>query len=81
MLKLKNQRKKMMMKKVHAEIEYINSDGNSIHSDICPPDCDFSNITEEYKKFLHDCLEEWLIKSGGTGQFYIKAEDFEGFGI
>lgn len=41
----------------------------SIHSDICwhsdkPMD-------EEYKKFLHDCLDEWLDKANGTGAFWL----------
>lgn len=62
------------MTKVHAEIEYINEDGISVHNDICPAQCDFANVDEEYKKFLHTCLDEWLEKSNGTGQFYI-AED------
>lgn len=61
---------------VHAEIEYINSDGVNIHSDICPPDHLAEYINgEEYKKFLHECLDEWLEKSNGTGQFYIANED------
>ena len=62
---------------VHAEIEYINEKGQSIHSDICPRDCDFKNIDKEYRDFLHKCLDEWLNNSNGTGVFYIKEEGFE----
>jgi len=62
------------MKKVHAETMYINSDNESIHSDICPPECNIKNLTNEYRKFLHDCLDEWLDKANSTGCFYIKEE-------
>jgi len=65
---------KLNMSKVHAEIEYINSNGDNVHSDICPPRCEFSNIDNIYRKFLHDCLDEWLNNSNGTGQFYISEE-------
>lgn len=45
-----------------------------IHSDIChacgdpgegPP------LDDEYRKFLHDCLDEWLDNSNGTGHFVV----------
>jgi hypothetical protein len=63
---------------VHAEIEYLTENGEHVHSDVCPPDCDASAITrEDYKDFLHKCLDEWLDKSHGTGGFYIKAEGFK----
>ena len=66
------------MKKVHGEIEYTRGeDGVSVHSDVCPPDCDFDNINAEYRKFLHDALDEWLDKSNGTGGFYIKQENYK----
>jgi len=64
------------MKRVHAEIIYKNANGDSVHSDICPPQCDFTNINEEYKLFLHQCLDEWLENSNGTGTFYIREEGF-----
>jgi hypothetical protein len=57
------------MKFVHGEIEYAD-----VHSDICPPDHDFDKIDKDYREFLHECLDEWLDKSNGTGQFYIKGE-------
>jgi len=65
------------MAEVHAEIEYIHpTEGHSVHSDICPPDCDSEGLSDlEYRKFLHDCLDEWLDKSKGTGIFYIKNVD------
>jgi hypothetical protein len=59
---------------VHAEIEYTREDGLGVHSDICPRECKFRNITPEYRAFLHASLDEWLDKSGGTGSFYISAE-------
>lgn len=69
------------MKQCHAEIQYTNSEGKSIHSDICPPRCNFERIdevvseegeTEEtYRQLLHKCLDEWLDNSNGTGEFYI----------
>jgi hypothetical protein len=63
---------------VHAEIEYTKLNGESIHSDICPPNCLSSGLNNlHYRKFLHDCLDEWLNKSNGTGAFYIKNESFK----
>jgi len=46
------------MAKVHAEIEYTNASGNHTHSDICPPNHCHTNITQEYREFLHKCLDE-----------------------
>ena len=68
-----------MSRHVHAEIEYIleneEHEAHSVHSDICPPGCEMSNSSdEEYRKLLHDCLDEWLEKSRGTGIFYITGE-------
>lgn len=54
---------------IHAEIQYDAKDG-PVHSDICPPDCKFTN-DDDYRKFLHDCLDEWINWSSGTGFFYI----------
>ena len=59
---------------VHAKIEYIDEKKGSIHSDLCPPDCDYKNITAEYRVILHQALDEWLDNSNGTGQFYIKGK-------
>lgn len=65
------------MSKVHAEIEYFDNDRSiGIHSDVCPPGCDFNNIDTEYREHLHALLDEWLDKSKGTGGFYIKSEGF-----
>lgn len=67
-----------MSRKVHAEIEYVDQHGNKIHSDICPMNCDSSNLSDkEYRQFLHDCLDEWLDKSDGSCGFYIKDESYE----
>lgn len=71
------------IKAVHAEIEYYDpylppigegfAPGGIRHSDICPPGHLEKNMHDpEYQKFLHDCLQEWLDKSHGTGQFYIR---------
>ena len=65
------------MNTIHAEIEYLSEDGTNVHSDICPPDCSSGNLSDpEYRKYLHDCLDEWLDKSNGTGGFYIKEERY-----
>jgi hypothetical protein len=57
----------------HAEIMY-DSPAGGIHSDVCPPKCE-PVFTPEYRKFLHDCLDEYLDKSKGTGIFYIGNTD------
>lgn len=64
--------------KFHGEIQYdgVDDAGNNIggvHSDICYR-CgadDDQPMTEEYREFLHKCLDEWLNKSRGTGAFWI----------
>ena len=61
-------------KSVVAEVEYIDSDLETRHSDIGPYEGKMSNITPEYRKFLHDNLDEWLDKSDGTGIFFITGE-------
>lgn len=62
-----------------AQIEYINKDLESVHSDICPPNHALVKLTPEYRKMLHECLDEWLDKSGGTGCFFIgEGEYFNG---
>lgn len=62
------------MTKVHAEIEYLNVFNQKVHSDLCPPDCDYRKISAEHYKSLHDALDEWIYKSNGTGIFYIGSE-------
>jgi len=65
------------MSKVHAEISYRKNDGTSVHSDICPQNHDAGMINnKEYKEFLHECLNEWLNNSNGSGGFYIKEEGY-----
>lgn len=64
------------------------SEGNPIkgywvHSDICFHNGlnDENGMTEEYREFLHNCLDEWLNKSNGTGAFWVGDEDyFNNFG-
>ena len=52
------------------EIEYESQDG-LVHSDICWHTDKPTPLHENYIKFLHDCLDEWLTKSNGTGAFWI----------
>jgi hypothetical protein len=61
------------MREVHAEVEYVRSDGSKVHSDICPANCSAEGITDvDYRKRLHECLDEWLNNSKGSCGFYIK---------
>lgn len=62
----------------HGEIIYDTVEGG-VHSDI------FFNTKEEIqdkvldddeRKFLHDCLDEWLNKSNGTGAFWVGDVDY-----
>jgi hypothetical protein len=55
------------------EIQYETPEGN-VHSDICfncNPSNDARTLTENYRKFVHECLDEWLNKSNGTGAFWL----------
>lgn len=65
------------------EIQYETTEGD-VHSDICfncNPSNDDRQITENYRQFLHDCLDEWLNKSGGTGGFWVgDPKHFVGWG-
>ena len=59
--------------KFHGEIQYETNNGN-VHSDICfncNPDTKDKPMSKEYIIFLHDCLDEWIYKSKGTGAFWI----------
>ncbi len=58
---------------VCGEIEYVRQDGCSIHSDLCSPNVNIEELKKN-RQFLHDCLDEWLNKSNGTGCFYLKQE-------
>lgn len=56
------------------EITYEQNEMGSVHSDICwrcNLDKEEATISEEYRKILHDCLDEWLDKSNGTGAFWV----------
>ena len=68
---------KKEVKLVHGEIEYVRGDGTKVHSDICPCNCDFSNMDEKYREYLHISLDEWLNESNGTGCFYIEQAEWE----
>lgn len=50
---------------VCAEIMYTDKRG-SIHSDVCGRMHD-----TEWHELLHNCLDEWLRNSNGTGVFYV----------
>lgn len=59
-----------MMKHFCGEISYLQEHvpgKESVHSDICWHHDE--EMTDEFKKFAHDCLDEWLNKSNGTGRF------------
>lgn len=67
-----------VLRKVHAEIEYVKESGDKIHSDICPGGCNSNGLNDsEYREFLHKCLDEWLDNSRGTGGFYIKDAEYD----
>jgi hypothetical protein len=54
------------------EITYERDGG--VHSDICwkcDPKASGKPITDDYRQFLHDCLDEWLDQSNGTGAFWL----------
>lgn len=66
------------MKEWCGEITYMTEDG-PIHSDICHHD-DGNPISDEDRQFIHDCLDEWLNKSNGTGNFVLNmASVLEGY--
>ena len=50
-----------------------------VHSDICfncyktDPN---KELSDEYRKFLHGCLDEWLDNSSGTGAFWVGDDKF-----
>lgn len=52
------------------EIMYDTPEGG-VHSDICFHGSDGQNITDDYREFLHNCLNEWLNKANGTGAFWV----------
>lgn len=61
-----------MAQHICAEITYDTPEGG-VHSDICyhvGQAVPIANATN-YRKFLHENLDEWLDKSNGTGFFYI----------
>jgi len=69
------------------EITYdrgYDDDGNKttdywVHSDTCfncNPATEGKPLTDGHRQFLHDCLDEWLNKSNGTGAFWIGNSDY-----
>ena len=62
------------MKEYCGEISYDTPEGG-VHSDICHHNDD-QPIGDGYRKFLHDCLDEWLNKSNGTGAFWVGDPDY-----
>ena len=65
---------KIEMKKVHGEIIYTDEKNEVVHSDMYLHD---NYIKNNNRQFYHDCLDEWLDKSNGTGIFYLREEGFE----
>ena len=55
---------------VCGEIQYETEEG-MIHSDICMIHDRKYVVDQDYREFLHSCLDEWLDKSNGTGMFWI----------
>ncbi len=54
---------RIVMRRVHAEIEHLKEDNTRVHSDICPPDCSADGLaSKEYRELLNKCLDEWLDK-------------------
>lgn len=56
----------------YGEIQYLNTDGQMVHSDLC------GNMDDrEFRAFLHDCLDEFIARAerGENGEhmgvFYI----------
>lgn len=62
---------------IQSELEYTKEDGTGVHSDLEPFGGCFNNIDKDFRLFLHDCLDEWLNNSNGTGCFYIKDENHD----
>lgn len=62
-----------------AEIQYHDDyTEGTIHSDLCwhcEPKAEGEDLTAEYRKLLHDCLDEWLDRSRGTGAFWLGNAD------
>lgn len=66
------------MTKFCGEIAYDTPAGG-VHSDICfncNPDTEDKPITDDHRKFLHDCLDEWLNQSNSTGAFWVGDPDY-----
>lgn len=62
------------MKDFCGAIQYMRDNTDSVHSDIClhrDPAHSEDGLTDDYRKFLHDCLDEWLNNSNGTGCFWV----------
>lgn len=55
---------------IHSETE-----SHDWRSDICPSGCGHT-ITNEYRKLLHDVLDEWLNQDEHSGGFYIGTEEW-----
>jgi hypothetical protein len=49
-------------------------EGFWIHSDLYK--ASDKELTEDFRQFLHDCLDEWLNKSKGTGAFWVGDPDY-----
>lgn len=56
------------------EITYDTENGG-VHSDIGVRSNEEA-VTDDYRQFLHNCLDEWLNKSNGTGAFWVGDSDY-----
>lgn len=54
--------------KIYSEIEYINEENQTIHSDLN------MKMSEDTREIMHKALDEWLNNSKGTGAFYITGD-------
>ena len=64
-------------KHICAEVFYESPEGN-VHSDLCIEDISGNfHIDTDYRKFLHDNLDEWLNNSNGTGHFVVGIESIK----
>lgn len=62
----------MNMKKWCGEIAYMTPEG-PLQSDLCHHK-DGEQVSDDLRALLHKCLDEWLDKSDGTGNFVLGLE-------
>ena len=63
------------MKEFCGEIAYESNEG-PVHSDIGWRSAYSDELDDEFRQFLHECLDEWLNKSNGTGAFWVGDSEY-----